>query len=208
MSKPLPAEVSTAWRENVQFLPNNRFLSPVSCDSIVSVMRSQVWMESRWVILGVPTQTFSHIGHWKFNMAPHGNKLSEDWKTELLLCRNTVEAVRRFPTPWNWAEVPGPRPHSGSTQKRLRLEQAPPRTGSTQNRLNLRTDYHHHAWLLVSGFFYTRWTFQKALSHQSTDFWKSLKDHQDVFLANLRWAFVFFLFSPWKVRQDLTAFFS
>ncbi len=67
--------------------------------------------------------------------------------------------------------------------------------------------YHHQVWLLVwcsfyeiLCWFYARCngthTFQKVLSHQSTEnLPKSLGDNQDIFLANVRRAFVLFLVS-------------
>ncbi len=69
--------------------------------------------------------------------------------------------------------------------------------------------YLHHVWLLVLSSFYEImcWfyarcngthTFQKVklLSHQSIEYLpKSLGDNQDIFLANVRQAFVFFLVS-------------
>ncbi len=30
--------------------------------------------------------SFSHTGHWKFNMAPHGKELSEDLKASAFQC--------------------------------------------------------------------------------------------------------------------------
>ncbi len=74
---------------------------------------------------------------------------------------------------------------------------------------SLRSSHYHHVWLLVwcsfyeiLCWFYTRCngthTFQKVqlLSHQSTEYLpKSLGDNQDIFLANVRRAFVFFLVS-------------
>ncbi len=48
---------------------------------LVSVSRSQVWMGSRCVKLSLSR---SHTGHWKFNMAPHGNELSEDLEIRLV----------------------------------------------------------------------------------------------------------------------------
>ncbi len=68
----------------------------------------------------------SHTGHWKFNMAPHGKKLSEDLKQRIvalhkdgvgynivktlkLSCRMVAKTIQRFN-------------RTGSTQNRPRHE--------------------------------------------------------------------------------------
>ncbi len=68
--------------------------------------------------------------------------------------------------------------------------------------------FHHHVWLLVWCTFYEMlcWFYARCngthlpksstFVHQSTEYLpKSLGDNQDIFLANVRWAFVFFLVS-------------
>ncbi len=57
--------------------PISHFLSLVSCDSLE-------WEAS--VLNLVLSLSLAHTGHWKFNIAPHGNDLKIwIWKKELLL---------------------------------------------------------------------------------------------------------------------------
>ncbi len=56
--------------------PISHFLSPVSCDSLVLLSLRYEW--GAGVLYFVLLLSLSHTGHWKFNMAPHGKKLSED----------------------------------------------------------------------------------------------------------------------------------
>ncbi len=58
--------------------PISHFLSPVSCDSLVLQGLRCEW--GAGVLNLVLLLSLSHTGHWKFNMAPHGNELSEDLK--------------------------------------------------------------------------------------------------------------------------------
>ncbi len=58
--------------------PISHFLSPVSCDSVRCYNVSGVNGEQVcYIVLSV---SLSYTGHWKFNVAPHGKKLSEDLK--------------------------------------------------------------------------------------------------------------------------------
>ncbi len=43
--------------------------------------------------------SLSHTGHWKFSMATHGKKLSENLKKELLLYIKKAWAIKRLPRP-------------------------------------------------------------------------------------------------------------
>ncbi len=54
------------------------FLSPVSCDSLVSQGLRCEW--GAGVLNLVLSISLSHTGHWKFNIAPHGKELAEDLK--------------------------------------------------------------------------------------------------------------------------------
>ncbi len=56
---------------------------------LVSVTRSQVWMGSSVLNL-VLSLSLSHIGHCKFNMAPHGKELSESEKRIVVLHKDGV----------------------------------------------------------------------------------------------------------------------
>ncbi len=56
----------------------SHFLSPVSCDSLVSQGLRCEWGPG--VLNLVLLLSLSHTGHRKFNMAPHGKELSEDLK--------------------------------------------------------------------------------------------------------------------------------
>ncbi len=62
--------------------PISHFLSPVSCDSFVlQGLRCEWWAGEFNLVLSL---SFSHTGHWKFNMAPHGKQLSEDLKQRIV----------------------------------------------------------------------------------------------------------------------------
>ncbi len=58
--------------------PISHFLSPVSCDSLVLQSLRCEWGAGALNL--VLSLSFSHTGHWKFNMAPHGKELSEELK--------------------------------------------------------------------------------------------------------------------------------
>ena len=58
--------------------PISNFLNPVSCDSLVLQGLRCEW--GAGVLNLVSSLSLSHTGHWKFNMASHGNELSEDLK--------------------------------------------------------------------------------------------------------------------------------
>ncbi len=70
--------MSIPLSENVQIGPNQPFLSPVSCDSLVLQGLGVNW--GAGVFNLVLSLSLSHTGHWKFNMAPHDKQLSEDLK--------------------------------------------------------------------------------------------------------------------------------
>ncbi len=62
--------------------PISYFLSPVSCDLLVlQGLRCKLGAGVLNVVLSL---SLSHTGHWKFNMAPHGKKLSEDLKKRIV----------------------------------------------------------------------------------------------------------------------------
>ncbi len=61
--------------------PISHFLSPVSCNSLVSQGLRCEWCG---VLNRVLLLTLSHTGHWKFNMAPHDKELSEDLKKRIV----------------------------------------------------------------------------------------------------------------------------
>ncbi|CAI9621540.1 unnamed protein product [Staurois parvus] len=63
--------------------PISYFPSPVSCDSLVLQGLRCEW--GAGMLNLVLSLSLSHTGHWKFNMAPHEKKNSEDLKSELLL---------------------------------------------------------------------------------------------------------------------------
>ena len=90
---------------------------------LVSVTKSQVWLGSRFVNFGVITLTLSHTGHWKFNLAPHGEELSEDLTKRIVAPHKDGLSLRSLPTPQNWAAARWPIPYSGLTG------QVPLRTG-------------------------------------------------------------------------------
>ncbi len=102
--------------------PISHFLSPVSCDALVLQCLKCEW--GACVLNLVLSLSLSHIGHWKFNMAPHGKELSEDLKkiivalhkdlgykkiakTLKLSCSTVAKTIQRFN-------------RTGSTQKRPR----------------------------------------------------------------------------------------
>ncbi len=62
--------------------PISHFLSPMSCDSLVLQGRRCEW--GAGVFNVVLSLSLSHTSHWKFNMAPHGKKLSEDLKKRIV----------------------------------------------------------------------------------------------------------------------------
>ncbi len=62
--------------------PISHFFSPVSCDSLVLQGLRCEW--GAGVLNLVLSLSFSHTGHWKFNMAPHGKELSEDLKKRIV----------------------------------------------------------------------------------------------------------------------------
>ncbi len=62
--------------------PISHFLSMVSCDSLVLQSLRCEW--GAGVLNFVLSLSFSHTGHWKFNMAPHSKELSEDLKKRIV----------------------------------------------------------------------------------------------------------------------------
>ncbi|CAI9582663.1 unnamed protein product [Staurois parvus] len=62
--------------------PISHFPFPVSCDSLVLQSLRCEW--GAGVLNLVLALSLSHIGHWKFNMAPHGKELSEDLKKRIV----------------------------------------------------------------------------------------------------------------------------
>ncbi len=62
--------------------PISYFLAPMSCDSLVLQGLRCEW--GAGVLNLVFSLSFSHTGHWKFNMAPHGKELSEDLRKRIV----------------------------------------------------------------------------------------------------------------------------
>ncbi len=92
--------------------PISHFFIPVSCNSLVLQGLRCEWRAG--VLNLVLSLSLSHIGHWMFNMAPHGKELSEDLrkiivalhkdnvgykkiaKTLKLSCRMVAKTIQRF----------------------------------------------------------------------------------------------------------------
>ena len=58
-------------------------------------------MGSKCAEFGVIALTLSHTGHWKFNMAPHDEELSDDLKKII------VAPHRRWPRPRPYSSLTG-----------------------------------------------------------------------------------------------------
>ncbi len=95
--------------------PISHFPPPVSFDSLVLQGLRCEW--GAGVLNLVLSLSFSHTGHWKFNMAPHGKELSEDLKKRIvalhkdgvgykkiakilkLSCSRVAKTIQRFKVP-------------------------------------------------------------------------------------------------------------
>ncbi len=71
--------------------PISYFLSPVSCDSLMLQDFRCEW--GAGVLHLLLSLSLSHIGHWKFNMTPHGKELSEDLKKRIVALHKDGVAV-------------------------------------------------------------------------------------------------------------------
>ncbi len=71
--------------------PISYFLSPVSCDSLMLQDFRCEW--GAGVLHLLLSLSISHIGHWKFNMTPHGKELSEDLKKRIVALHKDGVAV-------------------------------------------------------------------------------------------------------------------
>ncbi len=67
--------------------------------------------------------SFSHTGHWKFDMAPHGKELSEDLKKRIIALHKDVVGYKKIAKTQKW-----------SCSMVAKTIQRFNRTGSTQNR--------------------------------------------------------------------------
>ncbi len=101
--------------------PISHFLSPVSCDTLVLRGLRCEW--GAGVLNLVLSLSFSHSGHWKFNMAPHGKELSEDLKRRIVALHKDGVGYKKIAKTLKLSCSTWPRPYSVFN-----------RTGSTQNR--------------------------------------------------------------------------